>query len=1094
MAAEIYAAQINIERYSQQESKAAMRRRRTESGQSLIVAVIVLFLLLIIGAAFVALIGQNLRNARTSTRRQSSNYYAEAGIRYMDQQLTTSPQGADWRPVADCLPDTTVAPINYDVCFNNTAITNSDPDWTWIKPYNPNTGQGGYTRVAFSSDVPGNPGGRALVKVTYRPYRAVFTGGGVRYYDPGDPNCANPTTPACQNSDATGPSNVEAGKYIKLDSIGRVGTIDPKDPTTYKNSQAPTLRRELVAYKQIGLTDYLRFIHNKDNRPTTAALGSNVQPFDVATAPNPAGTPAPPSQIDIPSTWVGGGIYANAPITFYGLNSIYLDPNKGDALQAAGPIALNGVASNAKPGDFAGATPTYGVAGNPGRVSVYDITAGAPTANPVVPSTSSFFDTYGGLVRDNPAGSNTSGLVDASNAQNLRSIPRAAAPVLDTATADGVTRYRALTRDSAPLSDKDLGGPGKLTKNAFTNPGMYGWGQNLYLNNHDDVQKPSSLTNLYSLRSDWLNPGANGGYWKTDGLYVPPGITITLTPRYIIMTRSGDQVNTINNYQDRFRFSRQDGSDINETTVIRYTTDTAGAMANPPFQGKTVSVAGQNVLESNKFAGYPASNFDPANPRVPLAYYRGNYVINAEGNIRIRGVVGGLDSETGQYFLRHLTVVSGGTIYVEGNLLRDNITPNMASGGGAAAAVKGKSSIALLAHDYVAVNTSQFLAAQTGFVAPKETSDPISPSAIALDTSNLQYAFDLTFGPVDDDNTVPTYVPSIYLRHAAAGAQTDSSASINLLINRTADPTYNQFQFPPTLSTTLTLNSAGNAGSLPTFYDQVYSMAGATTFLFGSPGQTYPYGAVPPAIGTPNDLRINYDVSASGAVNPQDYYLTRLGVTPLDIRVEAILYAQEGSFFIIPGPWFNPDSRDSYANYSTNDPNNPYFEKRPGNPGGDANKVGTEPAYPFYGQPQDIRMTFYGSITENLPAEVSDQTSWLEKWGWVPRYQGSTGLPVDAGGYPDNGPTPQPTVHGPLGPLSQYVFYKNLYNGGSGVSLAAGGIVYQYDPRASSPYDSNGVALRTDSDGNVLPITPCLPVAPGLVYEGEQPVQSSNGP
>ena len=47
-----------------------------------------------------------------------------------------------------------------------------------------------------------------------------------------------------------------------------------------------------------------------------------------------------------------------------------------------------------------------------------------------------------------------------------------------------------------------------------------------------------------------------------------------------------------------------------------------------------------------------------------------------------------------QFVPRHITIVTGGTAYIEGNLLKG--TPD--------------SSISILAHDYVCINTTQFLA------------------------------------------------------------------------------------------------------------------------------------------------------------------------------------------------------------------------------------------------------------------------------------------------------------------------------------------------------------------------------------------------
>ena len=115
-------------------------------------------------------------------------------------------------------------------------------------------------------------------------------------------------------------------------------------------------------------------------------------------------------------------------------------------------------------------------------------------------------------------------------------------------------------------------------------------------------------------------------------------------------------------------------------------------------------------------------------------------------------------------------------------------------------------------------------------------------------------------------------------------------------------------------------------------------------------------------------------------------------------------------------------------------------------------------------------------IAENLPADSSDQGAWLEKWGWVPNYFGSTGLPP-APGYASQG-TAVPTLHGINGVL------PGPKTGGNG---GGSGIVYLYDDKLVSPYATDGAVLRRDEYGNTLPMAPRLPVAPGLLFIGETP-------
>jgi hypothetical protein len=202
------------------------------------------------------------------------------------------------------------------------------------------------------------------------------------------------------------------------------------------------------------------------------------------------------------------------------------------------------------------------------------------------------------------------------------------------------------------------------------------------------------------------------------------------------------------------------------------------------------------------------------------------------------------------------------------------------------------------------------------------------------------------------------------------------------------------------------------------------------------------------------------------------------------------MYAQEGSFFIIPGPWFNPNANDTYENFLSPDPER--GGRRAGEEQSIASRIRVNPLYPFYKEPMDIRLTFCGSINENLPAEIADQGAWMEKWGWVPRYYGATGL-TEAAGYPDMGNV-VPTVHGPNGNLTK----QDATLPGTG----GNGIIFEYDERALAPYapqysgsfNAIGVPLRRNpyNPNEPLPFAPRLPVAPGLLYYGQNTITDAN--
>jgi hypothetical protein len=79
------------------------------------------------------------------------------------------------------------------------------------------------------------------------------------------------------------------------------------------------------------------------------------------------------------------------------------------------------------------------------------------------------------------------------------------------------------------------------------------------------------------------------------------------------------------------------------------------------------------------------------------------------------------------------------------------------------------------------------------------------------------------------------------------------------------------------------------------------------------------------------------------------------GAAPLPVEIDALIYAQNGSWFVIPGPWFNEDPAEAVT------PD--YVSDRPG-----------------YHEPLNYQIRVYGAISENLPAPMGDVVDWTSKW------------------------------------------------------------------------------------------------------------------
>jgi hypothetical protein len=1052
-----------------QKSQKSRWQQRKQRGQSLTVAVIVLFLLLFLAGLFIVLVINNLRDSRSSAQRSKSSKYSQAGVNYLDEQLLKSAEGADWRPRPTCdyvnVPVDPADPAhNVDTC----GLSQNDPDYEWIQPTIITKGPdnirrpkvdakgnviGGYTRVSFD-------GGRALVRVSYRPH-----------YDTTMPTEAKKLEPT--------------SKYIKLEAIGRVGEIEQADPTTYGRSESKGLRHELYAFKQIGLTDYLWQVTNKDGKLSSASLGVTRKALSAPV--NPDGTrpqPVPadsdptnggkiitdavtPKAYDIESVFYGP-IRVNAGLDFYGKSRFFLNSRRNDTIEIAGAISVQN-----------------------GGAKVADSATGA--SGDIIGSAGAF-NTFNGLVRDNPRGTDTSGLfsetvngIPNANA-NLRAVAATTTPVIDNIVGSGdLTRYRLLTRNAGPLLNPTTNLP---YSNQNDLAGRYGWGTGLYIPNNDDVQQASrTLGAAYSLRADWLNPDAARSvgrpYWVTPTRYVPPAVQIELFPRYmkITQTKASSYLYAPN--------GAPISDPISDTSIVRYT----------PVAGVGVPTTGITASAE----GYPATRVGATN------LYEGDYTVFAEGNVRIKGTLGGLDAETGAYFLRHLTVVSGGTIYIDGNLLRDNIAPRDRYRETPAQAdprdVRGKSSIALLAKDYVCVNTTQFLAPDGGDSGKEDTDAGstntntayyLSPSA---DRKKREMTFQFSATPLEsfvangsriEEFLAPSYWGSSFapqflmMRHSSAGSPTvpadQGPAPINFLLNGT-DLQGGPLNNPTTIRVANPRGTVDPVTSLPgrsqsgEYQNDVYNISAFLTAPLISPTMFLDQGLN-------NQLTISYDLDADNNFGPyKNYRNSRVGIVPLDIRIEALMYAQEGSFFVIPGPWFNPDPNDTYERFIVNG------NRR----AGDSDVPSTpriDPRYPFYGEPMDIRLTVFGGITQNVSAEIGDQTEWMTKWGWVPSHYGSTGF--KNGALPSLAPPVAPlvTVHGrnglfpgPLNTLAVPSFAGTATSAGSGM-------LYLFDDRMIAPYGTTG-PLRPSpyNPTEPLPIAPNLPVAPGLLYKGENPVR-----
>ncbi len=1031
------------------------RRRR---GQTAIIALLVLLLLSFVGGLFVTIVANNLRAQGRSHRTLNADYYAEAGLRYADDQLARSLDGADWRPplqaqlAAADVPGDAVALARYNAIKgtlpNLTTPASSDPDAPYLVQ--------GFTRY-------NTEGGRFLLRVTY------------------DPNAA-------------------ATHYLKIESVGREGVVVPSDPTTFTNQPTARLAATLVAYKPIGITDYARFETNKDNRSDVMNVGVpsfyHVQGNPDSTATTPSGIITPgvfdfntsgnaptlqqfpitttygaPATTGTGATPAGGGSFrANGSVRFYGLNEFYLNrptAGNGDDIEVAGNLLLDNYNPAADTGNTASA-PYAGLQDQNAAVIINPQTITAPSTTPFYagPTTSAVrpFDTDQGAVRDGGTTSDANGFP--------RSIARLAPPIIDAVnSATSLTRYQDITENSperlVPSVNGGVAGDGPPSTPDPT-AGQDGWGQAIYVDNTGDAQHDSTgLVGGHTLIDEWLHRNGGGqsalsakGGW--DGpFYNPPGVDITL----------GLQQQNLNGNNYSFYGVRLTRSDVDGSGNPKLWKNSDGTQGTSP----TMVVSYYDLNASNDPTVNPATLAGPA-----LAAYRANpdndVVIYCEGNVRIKPSLisafagetiangepkrlypanGGGAATSDDTLPRHITIVTDGTAYIEGSILKGN--PD--------------SSLTILARNYVCLNTTQFYA---GAIADQNAQSTQPPTASASDGTLLDFSAqndvlvqDFSFNTGSYTGTTGRYALYISGGPSAPGetqAQFDfinpatgmeipnGQASLNPFDNPLVSPLFN------------TLGNATNGVSSLTHIS--FDLTGNTT-LATLPGTPF----LPLQLWTrldPNPSPVADNVSVAN----QDYVQERSAILPMDIQIQAVMYAQDKSFFVIPGPWFNSDANDNLQSYTyahTDSNGVPV-------PGGIRDNQGTSTIapgvarFPFYGQPVDLRITITGAVSENRPAPISAQASWMAKWGWIPQFHGgeavyTTGTTFEPSGHPA-ATTGQPSI---------------------GLNLV-------YDPLAGSPYDATAGPtkgyLRTDLYGRPLPFTPKLPVSTGLIYAGQGDPQS----
>jgi hypothetical protein len=1065
---------------------------RRERGQTIIVAMIILGLLLIIGFVFIGIINRSINSSGRLQSRSRANDLSEAGIRYAHQQLLRSEQGADWFGQSTPLEAGNLTRDPDAFFLRPPATVGGNPvAWPGSTSYDfggPD-GLGPFFRVPFQ-------GGRSLIRIRWAPSDAnIFR--------------VNPTgalrTPGV------------ARNYILIEAVGRDGTINPNDPTTlttrqprkYRNyTSVGEFQQELNAFRagearyggiqinrafaSIGIIESARFITNKYRVSTPADLGipSGLGVSTRGAAVNDLalqmGTALPLLTFETrttPSTQTGavpafGSLFSNADLQLHGQILANLNLTLGDQWDVAGDISgAPGSSLQIFGRVYDPATSSYVPAPgytDPGNSLILGVN-GPKTFNSKSPS----FLTGGGALRDAAQDRGSDGAA--------RGVGYKAPPSISTLDPQEKTnRYEQMTRESGVLA----GG---------VNSGRFGYGQGVYVGNYADRQTGATESGRLnigaqgSLINDWLNPSnREGGAWR-GFYYVPPGAYVQLLTDGFIILRDGRAP------QEERTWRLPNGADSG-LAALRFRlgrgTDRRLHIVN--------QLQGVNV---NGTLG--AVDYDKGQPF--------NGVLFFEGNVRVRGIIP-TDIQ--------LSIVSNATIYVEGSITKgvngndwtatygsQDFTP--ATAAGTRLTRPTRSMLMLMAKDYVAVNTTQFFGPTPGQdVQPKEDVPNLPTfNPILIRTNNsLTMRLEFVLDPAGPNVSSPSN-PSQYRPFAAdyfTPGQPSNKIVTNILVSHAMDdgpapasyiawdvnrgigtPAY---QFPTAPNPPYANAAAPYFG---TAYIPLYGLGTENYQRFGKfESNSFPLvnpATLPGTIGEsfpagntsgnytlfsqgPNDITVRQTSVGSDATN--DYVLGRMALAPHDIRIEAAMFAEEGSFFVIPGPWFNPNPNDTWERWNRDD-----------DAGGGALNVdqrnarrmeefGSSPTMPFYGEPLDNRIVIVGAISENMPPTATQQAEWIRKWGWIPRYQGATDQSI-------------PAQHLPTGTAAAASYVPNIIV--SYDPVLATGRRFGFGESLNDPstyvrtrwVDYNRDGIQQVTELLPLPPLPRLPVSPTLAFFGE---------
>ncbi|MFQ5810538.1 MAG: hypothetical protein ACE5JM_13055, partial [Armatimonadota bacterium] len=414
--------------------------------------------------------------------------------------------------------------------------------------------------------------------------------------------------------------------------------------------------------------------------------------------------------------------------------------------------------------------------------------------------------------------------------------------------------------------------------------------------------------------------------------------------------------------------------------------------------------------------------------------YPKNGVIAALGNVRVKGVLppkpngAGPDTSTrddGSWRDYGLTIYSGGTIYIDGQLIKPStavrldpalagnpifadVNPDPATNPAYYDYYYHDSHIALLAADCVCLNTTQIVPHRFARPANEVEEDPLNPEAGGhFAVPNVKDAMVRTSVRIPGTSGGELYLVS---KHTG---QEPGSAYTALSVKRPWDPTAILYDFSGGVGPPQPVFTFLPAGSAPLGPNVSFTLSPTYDYLTTAQWPLAPPWIPPPATGPLAWNSIAFvppatvpDIGDQVPGGARDYWLRKFKIAELvdpdgdglfepigtlDIHVDALIYAQSGSWFVIPGEYFEPATRPRLIDLDGDGTpelvGGDLDRNGDGVPDVDANGDGSlSPAdFEYYARAfkrYNYRITVTGAISENRPAGPEAAYDWTDKWSY----------------------------------------------------------------------------------------------------------------